>query len=217
MKTDRIRGLLSLVMLCMLVCVGVLGYRLSCDVRQQAILLREESLRKLTYTAELNSYQAEIYGLTLQTIYTDDLQKQDAYKAELQTYTEKVDAILKNYTTRISADQPELRHAFEDFVNWRMRYREIAEQIWTLLSNGQSDAARKLADTTLIHAYRQYAKAGDVLFNYDVAGGNQHSREIERAVIRAQLLMAFICVAIFFGGLMTALVLFRKYVLEGTV
>jgi hypothetical protein len=77
------------------------------------------------------------------------------------------------------------------------------------VKNGQKAEARKLTDSTLADAYQNYTKAGDVLFDFEIATGDQRSRDIERACTKAQLFTACICVAIFLAGILTPLVLIR--------
>lgn len=216
MNTDGMRSATSLAILIMLLCMVGLSYWICRDVKHQAVLFREDSLRKLTYSSELNSYQAEAYALLLQAIAAETPQKCETYKAEEHGYSEKIDDVLKEYEVAISSNQNEIRRAFDEFVTQKKRYGQAADQIWALLGSGQTEEARRVANTTLVAAYQRYTKAGDVLFDYDVSSGNQHARQIERAAMRAQLLTIFICVAMFFVGALTSFIVFRSYVAEGS-
>jgi hypothetical protein len=189
-----------LFLLVFLLGVGTVGYSIANGARRQAILLREDTLRKLTYSAELNSYQAEGYTRGLLAIEADDPQRREDYRAEGRKYRDKIDAILKDYEASISPDQPKVRREFDSFVARRQEYHDVGKQVFALLEAGQKEDARKLADTALVAAYRQYTDAGDVLFDQDVAAGNERAREVEAACTKAQLLTAVICIVAFLVG-----------------
>jgi hypothetical protein len=176
------------------------GYSIASGAKRQAVLLREDTLRKLTYSAELNSYQAEGYARGLLATETDDPQRREAYRAEGREYRDKIDAILKDYEASISPDQPKVRREFDNFVAQRQEYHKVSKQVFALLEAGQKEEARKLADTALVAAYRRYTDAGDTLFNHDIAAGNERAREVEAACTKAQLLTAIICIAAFLVG-----------------
>jgi hypothetical protein len=105
--------------LAVLLCVGTLGYWIARGAKQKAILFRQETLRALDYSADLNSYQAEGFGRLMLQIETDDPQRREAYHAEGVAYRDKIDQILKSYGATISPDQVEARRAFDSFVQTR--------------------------------------------------------------------------------------------------
>ena len=189
-----------LFLLVFLVGVGAVGYSIANGAKRQAILLREDTLRKLTYSAELNSYQAEGYARGLLAIEADDPQRREAYRAEGRKYREQIDVILKDYEASMSPDQVKVRREFDNFVARRREYQEAGKRVFALLEAGQKEEARKLADTALLAAYRQYTDAGDTLFNQDIAAGNERAREVEAACTKAQYLTAAICIAAFLVG-----------------
>ena len=211
------RHIPNLIMFIVLLGVGVLNFRIAHEVDRQAIAFREDTLRRLTYSAQLNSDQADSHALMMQIIATDSPRQRAAYQAELRGYRERVDKVQREYEADIPSDQVDVRQAVEEFVKQRKYYDDVAQEALALLNAGQTEAARKFADTDLVAAYQRYNKAGDVLFDYDVASGNQHSREIEQAVARARLFTAFGFVAIFFAGVLAAFMLLRTLAVEGHV
>src|ERR1700674_647057 len=112
MRVSKLQIISVLMPLAALLCVGALGYWIASGAKQKAILFRQETLRTLDYSADLNSYQAEGIGRLMLQIETDDPQRRDAYHAEGVAYREKIDQILKSYGATISPDQVEARRAF---------------------------------------------------------------------------------------------------------
>jgi hypothetical protein len=195
-------------MLALLVATGGVGYWAASGARRQAMLFRVDTLRKLGYSAELNAYQAEAYARGLRSIETEDPQKRETYRAEGHEFRTKIDTILNEYDRAIPADEVQERRAFDEFVETRKQYRAVWTQISGLLSNGQVEVARQLADTDLIPAYERYTAAGDVLYQHEIAAGDRHARDIERRCSQAQFLTAFICVGVFVAGILTQFIVF---------
>ncbi len=209
MRIRKLQLISVLAPLAALLCVGALGYWIASGAKQKAILFRQETLQALDYSADLNSYQAEGFGRLMLQIETDDPVRREAYHTEGVAFRDKIDQILKTYGTTISPDQAEARRAFDNFVQTREQYRQIGRRILDLVNSGQKDEARKLTDSALIDAYKNYTKAGDVLFDYEIAAGDQRSRDIEWACTKAQLLTACFCVVIFLAGILTPFILIR--------
>ncbi len=209
MRSSKLQTISILAPLVVLLCVGAMGYWIAGGAKAKAILFREDTLQTLTYCAELNSYQAEGYARVLLQIETDDPQQRAAYHEEAHAYREKIDVVLKSYEKMISPIEPEERRAFDKFVAMREKYRAIARQVISLANDGKNDEARKLTEASLVDAYRDYTKAGDDFFNYEVATGYQRSIDIERACIKSQILTGCICVVIFLAGLVTPFILIR--------
>ena len=197
----------SVALLTCLLVAGGFGYWLSSGARKQAILFREDTLRNLTYSARLNSDQAEAYAQLLRMIASDDPDHRAELDAEVLRYRAQIDEILRNYSTAIHAREPEAQRLFQDFVAKRKATREVTQRIRHLLSTGEIRAARKLGDDELPAAYRAYSLAGDKLYDYEVSVGTQRAHDIERASINTQILTACICIVLFLAGLFSPLVL----------
>lgn len=187
--------------------VSLLGYWVVSRVQREASLFREDTLRKLADSSRLNAYQAEGYARLLMMVSAATPEKRAAYYAEGTQFRDKVDLLLKDYTGSITPDQTEARRDFESFVEKRKRYREISLQVRQLLEANQHDAARDLVDSSLIAAYQQYTVAGDVLFERDMATGQQRAREIESLCAKTQLFTVGICVIAFLIGVLTPVIL----------
>ena len=200
---------LALAPLAALLCVGAMGYWIAGGAKAKAVLFREDTLQTLTYCAELNSYQAEGYARVLLQVETDDPTRRALYHSEAHEYREKLEAVLKSYQTMISPIEPEERAAFDNFVQKREKYRAIARQVIGFINDGKKDDARKLIEPDLVDAYRDYTKAGDDFFAYEVATGYQRSVDIEHACIKSQILTGCTCVIIFLAGILTPFLLIR--------
>jgi hypothetical protein len=192
----------------LLLIVGGVGYWIAGGARREATRFREDTLRKLQYSAQLNAYQAESYARALRVIECNDPARQQSYWMERNEFRMKIDAVLKDYDRAIPPVAIEERQAFSSFLETRKQYRETLSRLVELATNGQVAVARKLIDTDLAPAYQNYTIAGDVLFNYEILAGNQRALDLDRECTKAQFLTAFICVGIFLAGFLTLFVVF---------
>jgi hypothetical protein len=213
MNIGKTQLALTVLLLILLMIVGSLGYRIAGGARQEATRFREDTLRKLQYSAQLNAYQAEAYARALRVIETEDPARQQVYWGERVEYRAKIDSILKEYEQAIPSDSIEERRAFNNFVETRKQYRTVSTRLVELATNGQAAVARTMIDTDLAPAYQNYTMAGDVLYDYEILTGNRHALELDRACTKAQFLTAFICIGVFLAGLMplVVLILFARY------
>jgi hypothetical protein len=196
-----------LLLLVPVLCVSVLGYWVVSRVKQEARLFREDTLRKLAFSAELNSYQAESYARLLMMAEAVSPEKREAYHVEGMHYRDKIDQVLKDYAAIITPDQVETRRDFDAFVEQRKQFREVGHRVRLLIEANQAEAARELIDLELVAAYRRYTTAGDLLFEHDLADGEQRARQIESVCATTQFFTVCICVGAFFVGVMTPVVL----------
>jgi hypothetical protein len=196
------------VLVVILFAVGGLGYWTASGAKRQAAQFRENTLRKLGYSAELNSFQAEGYARFLWAVATDDPQKRVAYQAEGQEFRTKIDNILRRYDEAIPLDQVKERRVFNNFVETRKRYREVVTQIMKLLEAGQVAEARRLVDPLLMTAYRDYMTAGDALYDYGIATGERQAENLERVCAKARFITASICIGVFLAGLLMQFIVF---------
>ena len=194
---------LLMVLIAISICLGIVCFWTVGFVKQKTVLLRDDTLRKLAFSAELNSYQSEGYVEVLLMVNSDDPQKIATYRAERHVIREKIDATLKEYGARVPPNQPNTKRDFDSFVAERKAYRQIADQVVELLEAGDKTAARGMTDTTLNAAYRKYTLAGDVLLAADLAAGDSRTSQIETACRITQFVTAFVCLCAFLIGVFT--------------
>ena len=192
--------------LSLLVGVCGTGYWAVYRVEKQAALFGDDTLRKITYSALLNAFQAEGYARNLLVLESDDPQQAIVSRQEGRAYREKTDLLLVQYEQTITPDQVATRAAYDQFIATRDAYRAVQLQIRNLLDQNQLPVARALIEAALAPAYQRYALAGDRLLAQDVLMGQQHARDIESVSGKAKILTLAICVVVFIGGFLTPVI-----------